>query len=35
MGGIIRGIASIAVLVQLFGPSEGFRALGLLGIKNR
>ena len=32
MGGIVRGVASIAVIVHLAGHSEGFRALDLLGI---
>lgn len=35
MGGTVRGVASIAALVHLLGPSEGFRALGLLEINNR
>ncbi|CAN0180347.1 unnamed protein product, partial [Laminaria digitata] len=32
MGGLRRGMASIAMLVHLLRPSEGFRALGLAGI---
>lgn len=32
MGGLIRAIASIALLVNLLRPSEGFLSLGLAGI---
>ena len=32
MGVNIRALASIALLVHLLRPSEGFRALGLAGI---